>query len=199
MTIVLVAPAIWAQPPEALPEFDVVSIKLYPHDDNGMIVRASASGIHLETTLRQLTRLAYQIQDFQLSTNGPAWLDSDFYDIDAKISTDGKPEQTDQLLRTLMAKRFKLKLRRESKEVPAYSLNIAKGRFKLRPAAEGRCAPIEPKASQARRRRAVTFLPLMGHMTPPVPGSLIWLPRCPAPWIVRSLTRRGLRGCSISI
>ncbi len=127
VTIVLVAPAIWAQPPEALPEFDVASIKLYPHDDNGMIVRASASGIHLETTLRQLTRLAYQIQDFQLSTNGLAWLDLISTISTARLATVTEAtEQTDQMPLTLLAKSSS-SLRRESKEVPAYSLNIAKG------------------------------------------------------------------------
>jgi uncharacterized protein (TIGR03435 family) len=43
------------------------------------------------------------------------------------------------------SKRFKLKIRRETREVPAYALTVAKGGPKLRPFKEGSCTPLDPK------------------------------------------------------
>jgi len=60
---------------------------------------------------------------------GPGWLDSDKYDITAKVSDDlaGRP-QAEQvaaqplLLQSLLEDRFKLKVHRETRQLPIYSL-----------------------------------------------------------------------------
>jgi bla regulator protein blaR1 len=79
---------------------------------------------------------------------GPAWIHSEFYEINAKA--DGRPSQEmmeGPMLQALLEDRFKLKIHRETREVPVYLLTVVKA-SKLRPFKEGSCTP-----------NAVTFLP----------------------------------------
>jgi uncharacterized protein (TIGR03435 family) len=77
-------------------------------------------------TLRMLVMAAYQKQPFQI-VGGPAWQNNDKFDINAvaenaKLSTD----QMLDLLKTLLADRFKLKVHTETREVPIYALALAR-------------------------------------------------------------------------
>jgi uncharacterized protein (TIGR03435 family) len=53
------------------------------------------------------------------------------------------------LLQRLLEDRFRLKLHRETEEVPLYALTVGKGGFKLKPMKDGDCAPNDgtPPAS----------------------------------------------------
>ena len=91
-------------------------------------------------TLRILVMAAYQKQPFQI-VGGPTWFNSDKFDINAK-AVDGSltTDQMLELLKTLLADRFKLKLHTETREVPIYALILARsdGKFggKLKPSAD---------------------------------------------------------------
>ena len=72
---------------------------------------------------------------------GPAWIRSDLYEIDA--TTDGPQIQAmmnGPMLQALLEDRFKLKVHRETREVPVYALTVAKGGPKLQPF-QGTCTP----------------------------------------------------------
>jgi uncharacterized protein (TIGR03435 family) len=136
-----------APTPAPAPAFDVASVK--PDKTGGMGVRImfqpggrfTADNI----TLKFLIRLAYDVQDFQIS-GGPPWLNSDRYDIEAKA--EGPPEsemrnmteeqrQADMkrrrlMIQALLADRFKLTLHKESKEAPIYALVVAKNGPKMK-------------------------------------------------------------------
>ena len=76
-------------------------------------------------------------------TGGPAWIKSEFFDIDARA--DGNPNDgmmQGPMLQALLEDRFHLKLHREAKEVPVYSLTVAQGGAKLKPFTEGSCIPM---------------------------------------------------------
>jgi uncharacterized protein (TIGR03435 family) len=80
-------------------------------------------------SLRLLIRFAYQVQDFQI-IGGPRWVGTDTFDIDAKRASDLAPELggTPRLrarLRGLLAERFSLKLRNETREQLIYDLVVA--------------------------------------------------------------------------
>jgi uncharacterized protein (TIGR03435 family) len=93
-------------------------------------------------TLRALILNAYGISASPyLLEGGPGWIDSARYDIDAKAAAAAIPagtsnrvlwEKTRLMLRTLLADRFKLSIRRQTKEMAAYQLLIAKNGPKLR-------------------------------------------------------------------
>ena len=61
-------------------------------------------------------------------TGGPAWIDSDLFEINAKADAPRSWGTLNGLmLRTLLEDRFKLKIRRETRGAPVYALTIAKG------------------------------------------------------------------------
>jgi uncharacterized protein (TIGR03435 family) len=73
---------------------------------------------------------------------GPAWVHSqrDKYAVEA--TAPGTSERTvlmGAMLRTLLEERFRLKLHRETEEVPMYALTVAKSGFKLKPIKDGDC------------------------------------------------------------
>ena len=78
------------------------------------------------TTLRMLVMAAYQKQPFQI-VGGPAWFNSDKFDINAK-ATDATLT-TDQMLdalKALLADRFKMKSHTETRDMPIYALVLAR-------------------------------------------------------------------------
>ena len=80
--------------------------------------------------------------------NGPEWIRSDSYSIEAKAEgspSQAPPSQTMMLgpmLQALLKERFKLQIHSEFRDVPAYVLTVGKGGPKLQPAQEGGCRPI---------------------------------------------------------
>jgi uncharacterized protein (TIGR03435 family) len=70
-------------------------------------------------------------------SGGPGWIDSDRYDIEAKA--DGNPPgeiMAGPMTQALLEDRFKLKVHREAREQPVYSLTVAKGGLKIQPLTE---------------------------------------------------------------
>ncbi len=80
--------------------------------------------------------------DFVPITGGPAWINSDHYNINAKAEGNPSPEMMQgPMLQALLEERFKLKIRRETRSEPVYTLTVAKGGAKLQQAKE--CTPID--------------------------------------------------------
>ena len=79
---------------------------------------------------------AYGVRPDQIS-GGPAWLSSDHYDIIAKSGDEGALawDRAMQMLQSLLADRFQLKIHREMKETPVYELVAGKNGPKLKEAA----------------------------------------------------------------
>ena len=63
------------------------------------------------TFLRNLIREANGVQNYQV-VGGPAWVDSERYDVDAKAGKPGDKDQLRLMLRTLLAERFHLQIGR---------------------------------------------------------------------------------------
>jgi uncharacterized protein (TIGR03435 family) len=80
--------------------------------------RATFRGLNLVTLIAR----AYGVKVFQVS--GPDWTSRDIYDIAAKLPEGATPDQVPQMLQTLLADRFHLTLRRETKEFPVYALVV---------------------------------------------------------------------------
>lgn len=76
---------------------------------------------------------------------GPAWLNSDFYDITAKAAGDASlDEMYGPMTKALLETRFHLKLHDEVRRLPVYNLTVAK-KSKLMPVKEGSCVAIDMK------------------------------------------------------
>ena len=142
-----------AQSPTGQPQFEVASIKLNPDCANfrGGRVPFSPGRITMEcTTLQNLIQAAYvgfangtlNQEEIQI-TGAPGWMQSDRYDLAAKAEGAARVEQMmGPMLRALLEDRFKLKIHRETKETPIYSLMVAKGGLKIERPKEA-CAPID--------------------------------------------------------
>ncbi len=117
--------------------FEVSSIKVNHSADNRMGVRFSpgrltATGIGLKFLIAN----AYNVRPFQIS-GGPNWINTEKYDIDAKmpdgldaelekLPMDQRREKMSQLMQSLLADRFQLKVSHQTKEGPVYNLVVAK-------------------------------------------------------------------------
>jgi uncharacterized protein (TIGR03435 family) len=92
-----------------------------------------------------LIRTAYG--EFVPISGGPAWIKSDRYRIDARAESNTSPRVMDgPMLQALLEDRFKLKIRRETREVSIYTLTVAKEGSKLQSAKEGSC--VSPESLQ---------------------------------------------------
>jgi uncharacterized protein (TIGR03435 family) len=117
--------------------FDVASVKPTPPGNQPSILLYMPGGGLRRTaaSLKELIRTAHGVQDFQM-TGGPPWADSDRYDVEAKSEKNVGRDQTHVMLQTLLADRFKLKLRRETRETTGYVLVVATGGPKMKLAAD---------------------------------------------------------------
>jgi uncharacterized protein (TIGR03435 family) len=129
---------IFAQTEAARPAFDVVSVKPTPPERlNHLKYEKCNDGgpfIAQGTPLLWIVEFAYRVNDIDLAPGWPAWLESfaDAYDIEGKPSGRVTDEQCRQMVQSLLADRFQLRIHRETKERAVYLLVIAKNGTKLR-------------------------------------------------------------------
>ncbi|HEY1756232.1 MAG TPA: TIGR03435 family protein [Bryobacteraceae bacterium] len=81
-------------------------------------------------TVKAMVAYAYGVRDLYVS-GGPGWAASDQFEILAKADEGATPAQMRGMLQSLLAERFKVVARRETKELPVYDLALAKGGSKL--------------------------------------------------------------------
>jgi len=135
----LLAGVAWAQAPAAAPVFEVATIK--PAEAPNM-AQISAGKIHIGMkieagrvdagfmSLGDLIRAAYKLKSYQLT--GPDWMNSQRFDVLAKMPEGATKEQVPDMLKSLLAERFKLTVHKESKEHSIYALIVGKGGSKLK-------------------------------------------------------------------
>lgn len=100
------------------------SRKIVGHD--GDVTIEPGKFVARNTTMKRLLFEAWQLPYAQI-LGGPAWLNSDEYDIEAKASGPAGAADVRLMLRALLAERFKLNARTEKRESRVYVLTVAKG------------------------------------------------------------------------
>ena len=87
---------------------------------------------------RDVIALAYEVLSAQVK-GGPAWLTREPYDFEARAgSASAGPNQIRVMVKTLLEERFKLAIHRDTEEMTAYTLVVAKNGPKLQDANGGR-------------------------------------------------------------
>jgi len=113
----------------------VATIKPTPPEWTGRFFRMQSANQFVARgyQLRVLIAAAYNLNPKAVS-GGPAWIDSDRYDVVAKTPGEARPnlEQQMAMLRKLLTDRFNLAFHREKKEMSVYALTIAKNGPKLK-------------------------------------------------------------------
>ncbi len=85
-------------------------------------------------------------------SGGPAWINSDRYDVDASAESAQSMEMIrGPVLAALLEERFQLRIHRESKDIPVYSLNAGKGGVKLQVARGGNCISRDSSPDPAQK------------------------------------------------
>jgi uncharacterized protein (TIGR03435 family) len=134
--VVLFSSCTLAQSGLAPPSFEAASVKPVEHSRIGLSPLHGGPGTNSPgqlsgaASLRALLMRAYELKNYQIE--GPAWMDSERYEIAAKIPAGASQAQVALMLRSLLADRFKLVARRETRVLPIYALVVAKNGPKLK-------------------------------------------------------------------
>ncbi len=150
------------QAPVDAPRFEVASVKPNNSGDTRSMI-AWPKGLFTATNmeLRMLIGQAYgippQIQRFTLA-GGPDALLSARFDVQARLPQTAAEGPHLPMLRTLLAERFTLRVRTESRPTPIYALTLARGDRRLGP--ELRSSTIDCNTERERlRERGERFTP----------------------------------------
>jgi uncharacterized protein (TIGR03435 family) len=109
------------------PQFEAASIKPVPGSMDSAYGTLPGRLSIVNGRLPIIIMEAYGLkQSFQL-VGGPAWIRSARYDIQAKAQGVPAPDQLMLMLQDLLEDRFKLKVHRETRELPVFLLTLAKG------------------------------------------------------------------------
>lgn len=140
-----VASALWAQ----TPAFEVATVKVnrtgngssnLPRLTNG---RLTAQNV----TLKSVLQVAYGVSALQIS--GPAWIDTDRYDLEAR-SPEGIPDSALMpMLQSLVKDRFRMAAHRETKITPVFDLVVTKGGVKFSAFDPSKIPPPPPRNGAA--------------------------------------------------
>lgn len=115
------------------PAFDAVSIKVNRSGDQGSRFGGRPGGIIVtNNTLRSIIRNVWNLNALQI-VEGPAWIDSDRFDIVATAPGNPTRDQVVAMAKAMLAERFKLVVHNESRPLPVYALVMARPDGRLGP------------------------------------------------------------------
>lgn len=179
-TLLIAVTTMWwtpslAQSPPA-PAFEVASVK--PNRSGAGFttfgVRPGGRFMATNASVRDLIRLVYQVQDFQIE-GAPAWIATERYDINAKAEGElpmlppdletAAPPLAFQMVRSLLADRFQFAAHLQTKDAPTYALVMA--RNDRRPGPQLQTSQVDCAAIRAARGAVPRGGP--GLLPPPPP------------------------------
>ena len=144
-----------AQEPQRPLTFDVTSVKPNASGQQGGSSKAQPGRyVGLNVTLKRVIGLAYRpVQEF---IGGPDWINTDRFDIEGSVEGTPTQDQMLEMLRSLLADRFKLAVHRETRQMPAYALTLARGdgRLGVELRAVPPCTPPPASPASPERRSA---------------------------------------------
>jgi uncharacterized protein (TIGR03435 family) len=133
------------------PRFEVASVKRNPLNtvDNPGGSRTQVGGAvrTTNTTLKRLIRMAYRLNLTDEIVGGPSWADTFGFDVDAKPAKPVTVAEWALMMRTLLAERFQLVVRKEPREGSIYALVLARRDGALGPQIKrsvGECTMVVP-------------------------------------------------------
>jgi uncharacterized protein (TIGR03435 family) len=113
--------------------FDAVSIKPNVSAGGPSSLRVTAGRATMQNvSLKKVMLNAYGVpDDREYTIDGPDFLTAEHFDIDATFAADAPPAKIREMMQTMLAERFKLVLHKETRQLPMYSLVVAKGGPKI--------------------------------------------------------------------
>ena len=167
----------------AQPAFAVASIRpsaesvRFEHDG---ITETTAGSVHMrDVTVATCITWAYGVQHGQVS--GPAWIENDHWDIQAKADEPVKDAQLKLMMRTLLADRFKLALHHEQRELRAYVLTVGKSEKKFKQADPAE-VPLRTNSAMGSVVRALTMQEFADFISQPLQKPVVDKTGLPGRW-----------------
>src|SRR5215471_7635634 len=122
-----IATLVGAQAPAS---FEAASVKQNTSGDWRKSIGPAPGGrfVAINNTLRDLLPFAFAVPQQMAAiriVGGPQWIDEDRYDVTAKVDGAWSLPQMSNMLRALLADRFKLVAHDETRELPTYALVTA--------------------------------------------------------------------------
>ena len=136
-----------------MPAFDAASVKRATEPGGYMGAQPGGRFNARGVSLQDLIVFAYDVQPYQI-VGGPAWLDIDRWDVTAA----GAPEaraSTLLALQQLLADRFVLVVKHETREMPVYALTLSRSDGRLGPGLKRSSFDCEAAQAEARRTRVI--------------------------------------------
>ena len=118
----------FGQTPDPHPAFDIADVHISARSLNpgmrGGLVSGGRYELHTATMV-DLVRVAYGVESANV-VGGPAWLDTDRFDVIAKVSGTPTAETLQLMMQSLLADRFKLVVHKDTKALQGYALTFVK-------------------------------------------------------------------------
>ena len=142
------------------PKFDLADVHVsktprFFAQNNGALIH-DGRYINRDATLLKLIEIAYGVKEDDVS-GGPSWLDTDIFDVLAKVPAGTTPDTAKLMLQALLAERFGLVARNEKRPMPRYVLTVGKGGSKLKPAAKAEDSGCQQQMAGAGSGRGVVL------------------------------------------
>jgi uncharacterized protein (TIGR03435 family) len=124
----LLSCASFGQSTGTAPKFEAADVHIASQTLNRFMRGGNLHGSRYEirnASMVDLITEAYGVDDDKV-LGGPTWLEMDRFDVIANAPPKSTPESLKLMLQSLLAERFKLVVRQESKPMPAYALTVGK-------------------------------------------------------------------------
>jgi uncharacterized protein (TIGR03435 family) len=112
----------------------IADVRVSPHrafPNGGFPIVRGGRYILRQTTMRDLVGLAYGV-NAGLVREGPIWLETDRFDITAKLPPGATPDTEKLMLRALLADRFSLVAHTDTRQMPMNTLTLGKDKVKMK-------------------------------------------------------------------
>jgi uncharacterized protein (TIGR03435 family) len=164
---------------EPLPSFEVATIRPSHADGTKLGFRMTPAEFKVQNaSITDLIRFAYMVKSTAQLPQEPHWINSDKFDIDAKIAEtqievmkkltpDHRFEQNRFMVQSLLSERFGLKLSSQMKNLAVYALVVAKGGPRLKeveglsPPQSGPAPPTPPHATNSATTPGLAHMPTL--------------------------------------
>lgn len=137
--VLMSSQVLFGQPAPASAVFEVASVKrnttngsidVVPRRSGDLVMMHNTQVYSMIFYAYHLTA-SYQMVNYPNLPEGWRW-----YDVDARIGRDANEDEVRLMFQSLLEDRFRLKVHRETRDMPEFELAIAKGKPKLTPASD---------------------------------------------------------------
>jgi len=131
------------------PKFEIADVHVSPTartfaQNFGGVLREGLY-VNRDATMLNLIVAAYGVSDDNIA-GGPGWITSDLFDVVAKVPAGATLANANLMLQNLLAERFHLVIRNDTRPVPRYVLTVSKNGSKLKSAGgtdSPGCQPVQ--------------------------------------------------------